>query len=73
MHCCQVDVYSFGVLLCEMCIRQLPDPRRREEQVVLVTNGAFRGLVRRCLQREPGARPTMQEIIDQLKEFDANS
>ncbi|CAH3189528.1 unnamed protein product, partial [Porites lobata] len=69
----KVDVYSFGVLLCEMCIRQLPDPRRREEQVVLVTNSAFRGLVRRCLQREPGARPTMQEIIDQLKEFDANS
>ncbi|XP_073233934.1 probable serine/threonine-protein kinase drkA [Porites lutea] len=69
----KVDVYSFGVLLCEMCIRQLPDPRRREEQVVLVTNSAFRGLVRRCLQREPRARPTMQEIIDQLKEFDANS
>ncbi|CAH3022281.1 unnamed protein product [Porites evermanni] len=64
----KVDVYSFGVLLCEMCIRQLPDPQRRGEQLVLVTNGAFRGLVRRCLQREPRARPTMQEIIDELKE-----
>ena len=53
-----------------MCIRQLPDPQRRNEQVVLVTNGVFRGLVRRCMQREPGARPTMQEIIDELKEFD---
>ena len=56
-----------------MCIRQLPDPQRREEQVVLVTNGAFRGLVWLCLQREPEARPTMQEIIDELKEFHANS
>ena len=73
MNYCQVDVYSFGVLLCEMCIRQLPDPRRLEEQVVFVANGAFRGLVRQCLQREPGVRPTMQEIIDELKEFDANS
>ena len=36
---------------------------------VLVTNGVFRGLVRRCLQREPGARPTTQEIIDELKDF----
>ncbi|CAH3182540.1 unnamed protein product [Porites lobata] len=66
----KVDVYSFGALLCEMCIRQLLDPQRRNEQVVLVTNGVFRGLVRRCMQREPGARPTMQEIIDELKEFD---
>ena len=69
-YCCKVDVYSFGALLCEMCIRQLPDPQRRNEQVVLVTNGVFRGLVWRSLQREPGARPTMQEIIDELKEFD---
>ena len=69
-YCCKVDVYSFGALLCEMCIRQLPDPQRRNEQVVLVTNGVFRGLVRRCMQREFGARPTMQEIIDELKEFD---
>ncbi|CAH3182565.1 unnamed protein product, partial [Porites lobata] len=69
----KVDVYSFGALLCEMCIRQLPDPQRRNEQVVLVTNGVFRGLVRRCLQREPGARPTMQEIIDELKDFDPTS
>ncbi|CAH3182531.1 unnamed protein product [Porites lobata] len=66
----KVDVYSFGALLYEMCIRQLPDPQRRNEQVVLVTNSVFRGLVRQCMQREPGARPTMQEIIDELKEFD---
>ena len=53
-----------------MCIRQLPDPQRRNEQVVLVTNSVSRGLVRRCMQIEPGARPAMQEIIDELKEFD---
>ncbi|CAH3182548.1 unnamed protein product [Porites lobata] len=62
----KVDVYSFGVLLCEICIRQLPDPRRREQQVLLMTNRALRGLVRRCLQTDPEARPTMQEIIDEL-------
>ncbi|CAH3180292.1 unnamed protein product [Porites lobata] len=66
----QVDVYSFGALLGEMCIRQLPDPQNRNEQVVLVTNGVFRGLLQRCIQRELGARPTMQEIIDELKEFE---
>ena len=56
-----------------MCIRELPDPSKREEQVVLVTNGAFRGVVRRCLHRDPGQRPTMQEIIDELKDADVSS
>ena len=56
-----------------MCIRELPDPIKREEQVVLVTNGVFRGLVRRCLPRDPGARPTMQEIIDELNDADVSS
>ncbi|CAH3172635.1 unnamed protein product [Porites lobata] len=62
----KVDVYSFGVLLCEMCVRDLPDPRRREQQVLLMTNHVLRGLVRRCLQTDPEARPTMQRIIDEL-------
>ena len=50
-----------------MCIRELPDPDRREEQVSLVRNTEFRGLVRRCLQKTPSMRPTMQEIIDEEK------
>ena len=62
-------MYSFGVLLCEMCIRELPEPESREEQVVLVTNDVLRGLVRRCLRRNPDTRPAMHEIIDELEEF----
>ena len=58
-----MDVYSFGVLLCEMCIRDLPDPKQREKQVALVNNDEFRELIQRCIQREPEARPTMEEII----------
>ncbi|CAH3172650.1 unnamed protein product [Porites lobata] len=62
----KVDVYSYGVLLCEMCIRELPNPEKRDEQVLLMTSRVLRGLVRRCLQTDPEARPTMQEIIDEL-------
>jgi len=58
-----MDVYSFGVLLCEMCIRDLPDPKQREKQVALVKNDVFRELVQCCIQREPEARPTMEEMI----------
>ena len=64
----QVDVYSFGVLLCEMCIRELPDPIRRDRQVVMVKNKLNRALIRECLQLEPEARPSIQEIIDELEE-----
>ena len=56
-----------------MCIRELPNLECREEQVVLVTNKVLSDLVRRCLEADPDTRPTMQEIIDELKEFNAAS
>ncbi|KAL9975225.1 hypothetical protein ACROYT_G012358 [Oculina patagonica] len=64
----KVDVYSFGVLLCEMCIRELPDPEKRDQQIVMVTNHVLRALIRGCVQTEPGARPNMEEIIEELEE-----
>ena len=51
-----------------MCIRELPDPERRDQQIVMVTNSLLRALVRRCVQREPAARPNMEEIIEELEE-----
>ena len=64
----QVDVYSFGVLLCEMCIRKLPDPEKRIQQITMVTNRQTRALIRRCLQSDPKTRPNMEEIIKDLKD-----
>ena len=64
----QVDVYSFGVLLCEICIRELPDPDRRDEQVARVTNRVIRALIRRCLQQDAEARPSMEDIIGELEQ-----
>ena len=49
-----------------MCVRELPDPERRDEQILMITNRVIRDLVRRCLHRDPEARPTMQEVIDEL-------
>ncbi|KAJ7388257.1 hypothetical protein OS493_038925 [Desmophyllum pertusum] len=64
----KIDVYSFGVLLCEMCIRELPDPERRKEQVAVVKNCLLRALIRGCLESEPATRPTMEEIVEELEE-----
>ena len=61
-------MYSFGVLLCEICIRELPDPDRRDEQVAMVTNRMLRALIRGCLQQDADERPSMEDIIGELEQ-----
>ena len=61
-------MYSFGVLLGEMCIQELPDPERRNQQIAMVTNRLLRALIRGCLRSEPEKRPNMEDIIEQLEE-----
>ena len=56
-----------------MCIQELPDPDRREEQVARISNHVFQSLVRRCLERDPNLRPNMEEIIDELEQFNSTS
>ena len=53
-----------------MCRRELPDPEKREQQVALVKNKLLRALIRGCLEAEPEARPSVQEIINELEEPD---
>ena len=65
----QVDVYSFGLLLCEMCIRELPVPQEVHCQILQVTNGALRGLIEQCVKRDPEERPTMSDIICELEQL----
>lgn len=65
----QVDVYSFGLLLCEMCVRELPVPQEVCCQIGQVTNGALRGLIEQCVKRDPEKRPTMNDIIYELEQL----
>ena len=61
-------MYSFGVLFCEICIWELPDPDRRDEQVAMVTNRMLRALIRGCLQQDADERPSMEDIIGELEQ-----
>ena len=62
-------MYSFGVLLCEMCIRDLPDPDPHgiRNQIRQVSNDTLRRLIKRCVKRNPEERPTTSEVIRELE------
>ena len=63
-------MYSFGLLLCEMCIRELPVPQQIQEQIGKVTNGVLRELIMRCVMRVPEERPTISDVISVLTQQD---
>ena len=63
LYSLQLDIYSFGVLLTEMCTGVMPIVQQREEQINRVRNGGLRNLIRRCIQRDPRQRPSAEELI----------
>ncbi|CAH3189682.1 unnamed protein product [Porites evermanni] len=65
----KIDVYSFGVLLCEMCTRKMPVLENREEQVRLVSNKEFSVLILWCIEEDPMMRPSMEEVIKELEQI----
>ncbi|XP_078367581.1 uncharacterized protein LOC144651500 [Oculina patagonica] len=69
----KIDVYSFGVLLCEMCIRESPDPERRIKQIAMVEDQKLQALIQLCVQSDPEDRPSMEEIIEELEELNKRS
>ena len=60
-------MYSFGLLLCEMCTRELPVWQQTRDQIRLVTNHVLRQLIKRCVKRAPEVRPTMNDVISVLR------
>ena len=63
----KMDVYSYGVLLLEMCSQRFPNPEECEALLQRVQQPAMVALIRQCMEREPMRRPTMSDIIGQLE------
>ena len=67
-HSPSMDVFSYGVLLVEMVSRRIPLPDERRALIDGIRRASFRSLVQRCLIVEYRQRPTMNDIITELKE-----
>ena len=64
----KIDVYSYGILLCEITLRELPNPDVLNESKVKmsVKNAFLHSLMLECIQHEPTQRPTMANILKKL-------
>ena len=66
-------MYSFSVLLCEMCIREQTAPDNRARQIDEIRNVNYRRLVRQCVEIHPPGRPSMDEVIVELEASMSNT
>ncbi len=62
-----MDVYSYGVLLLEICTRRFPDPDDRDTLIPTVNHPGVAPLIPHCLQHDPQRRPNMDTIVNRLE------
>ena len=68
-HSPAMDVYSFGVLLVEMILCQLPSPTtaERERQAESIRWPSIKALVKQCLNHQPTNRPSIAQVLSDFK------
>ena len=63
----KMDIYSFGVLLIEMCTCEFPAPDRRPDLIESIQYPQLVALIRQCLNEDRNQRPTAAQVIDYLR------
>ena len=63
----KMDVFSFGVLLVEMCTARFPEASARERLIASIQSREWVGLIRRCIRPDRDDRPSAAEIIAELQ------
>ena len=64
----KMDVFSYGVLLCEVLISSFPDADQFQTMLRSVSRSSppIGQLVQDCINRNPKGRPTMKQVIQQI-------
>ena len=71
LHSPKMDVYSFGVLVAEMCRNRPPGMtvEERRKQLDEVRWPAMKGIILWCITDSTAGRPTMNEALEELREL----
>ena len=62
----KMDIFSFGVLLVEMCTARFPEVADRKRLVRSIQQPDMVALIRRCLAEDRDERPSASDIITEL-------
>ena len=67
----KMDVYSYGMLFCEIFTNQFPDPEAFPSMLDSMGRSwpLMHRIVSSCIEHDPIKRPTMNSIVDQLNTF----
>ena len=67
----KIDVYSYGILLCEITLRKFPDPDRllESQKELKVKHVRLHSLMVRCTHDEPTRRPSMADVLKYLDDI----
>ena len=70
-HTTKLDVYSYGILLCEVTVEQFPDEESFPSMMQKVQGkwAFMHRLITSCIQDHPDRRPTMSSILSEFSKL----
>ena len=63
----KMDMFSYGVLLVEMCTARFPDSTARERMIGSIEEEWWVNLIYQCIQQDPQRRPSAALVISIVK------
>ena len=67
----KIDVYSYGIVVCEVTTSRFPSQERYREmlQQVQRDHHLVYELIVQCTRRDPNARLSMAEVLEELRKI----